>query len=94
MFCRDCLVHLCEADAKAALRNIAAGSFSYVALTTFTDRTRNKDIRTGRWRPLNLRLAPFHLPAPLHLINEGCTEENGRFADKSIGIWRAQDLKV
>lgn len=93
LFCRDCLVHLSESDIRAALANIAAASFSYVALTTFTQRKRNRDIRTGRWRPINFQVAPFSLPAPLRLIVEECTEENGRFSDKAMGVWRTADIR-
>ena len=35
----------------------------------------------------------FNLPAPVKLINEGCTEDGGKFADKSLGLWRVEDLR-
>jgi hypothetical protein len=47
---------------------------------------------TGEWRPLNLQRAPFNFPEPLRLINERCTEEGDRYADKSLGLWRLSDL--
>ena len=93
IFCRDCLVHLSFSDIQLALDNILGSSFSYVALTTFTGRKRNKDIRTGRWRPLNLQQAPFNFPSPIVLIEERCTEENGRFSDKALAIWHLEDLR-
>lgn len=93
LFCRDCLVHLSEADIRLALANILRSSFTYVALTTFPDRDSNRDIATGRWRPLNLQAAPFGFPPPLRLLKEECTEEDGRFADKALGIWRFADLR-
>jgi hypothetical protein len=93
LFCRDCLVHLSEDDVKLALRNIVRAAPTYVALTTFPARSRNRDIPTGRWRPLNMQAAPFALPPPLRLLEEGCTEGNGRYADKSIGVWRVADLE-
>lgn len=93
LFCRDCLVHLSFSDIQAALDNILSGSFTYVALTTFTSRKRNKDIPTGKWRPLNFQRAPFNFPAPIALIEEGCTEENGRFLDKVLAVWRIDDLR-
>lgn len=42
--------------------------------------------------PLDLERAPFHLPAPMRILNEGCTEGRGVFADKSLGLWRTADL--
>ncbi|RKT55370.1 class I SAM-dependent methyltransferase [Saccharothrix australiensis] len=102
VFSRDCLVHLSHDDVRGALDNVKRSGAKYLATTTFTERAANDDIETGGWRPLNLRVAPFHLPEPVHLINERCTEvyvvERGgeqvelRFADKSIGVWRVADL--
>ena len=60
--------------------------------TTFAGPRENVDITDGDWRPLNLEKAPFHLPPPLATINEECTEEGGAYADKSIGVWRIDDL--
>lgn len=92
VFCRDCLVHLSNADSLLALRNMAWAS-RYLLLTTFTDVHRvNQDTVSPAWRVLNLCREPFNLPAPLLLINEGCSEENGAFADKSIGVWKSEDI--
>jgi hypothetical protein len=41
---------------------------------------------------LNLQLPPFNFPAPLRLIEENCTEDGGKYADKSLGLWRLSDL--
>lgn len=98
VFSRDCLVHFSDADIRGALANIKRSGSTYFAATTFADRPGNAaDIETGGWRTLNLCRAPFSLPAPLHLINENCTEVfvtregeaeiEHRFSDKSIGIW-------
>ena len=87
IFCRDCLVHFSEANIHLALANIRRTGARYLLTTTFPERSQNKDITTGQWRPLNLCQAPFSLPPPLKLINEGCTEENGAWTDKSLGLW-------
>jgi len=102
VFSRDCLVHLSIADAQRCLENIKRSGSTYLATTTFTGRTQNENIVTGGWRPLNLCLEPFGLPAPLRLFDERCTEvyqvvEDGRereehFTDKSIGVWRIAEL--
>jgi hypothetical protein len=92
MFCRDCLVHLSFNDALLALRNICNSGSRYLFTTTFTGHQHNRDIITGQWRPLNLEAAPFLFPPPLMVINEGCTEEEGRFADKSLGMWRVSEI--
>ena len=88
LLCRDCLVHFSFADAAAALRNAGRASVTWLLTTTFPHCTSNEDIVTGDWRPLNLQLPPFNLPAPQLLINEQCTEGGDTFSDKSLGLWR------
>jgi hypothetical protein len=92
VFCRDCLVHLSDRDAIRALRNIFDSGSNYLLTTTFTRRQRNHNIATGQWRPLNLEVIPFCLSSPLKVINEGCTEEDGAYSDKSLGLWRIADI--
>jgi hypothetical protein len=92
LLCRDALVHLSFADIAAAVRNICASTIGYLLATTFPAETLNQDITTGDWRPLNLEREPFNFPEPLELLNEGCTEGDGRFSDKSLGLWRIADL--
>jgi hypothetical protein len=93
IFCRDCLVHLSFADAISALNNIVVSGATYLLTTTFTGRDKNKNIVTGDWRTLNLERSPFSLPTPLVTINEGCTEDGGIHADKSLGLWKVEDIK-
>jgi hypothetical protein len=92
IFCRDCLVHLCFKDLFMALHNICRSGSTYLLTTTFKNPVHNDDIETGQWRPINLEIPPFSFPAPLRLINEGCTEADGIFADKSLGLWQIQDI--
>lgn len=94
IFCRDCLVHFSYRDLKLALANICRSGSTYLLTTTFPERERNKDIATGEWRPLNLCKSPVELPPPLELINEKCTEAGGIFSDKSMGLWKIDDLRA
>ncbi len=87
VFCRDCLVHLSFADIQRAFENLKRAKIPYLMTTTFTDCLHNEDITTGDWHILNLEMAPFNLPPPLYLLNEGCTEGEGTYADKSLGVW-------
>lgn len=92
VLCRDGFVHFSNEDIFTALDAIRSSGSAYLAATTFTDETRrNADVPTGAWRPLNLRSAPFRFPEPLATIVEGCSEP-GAYADKSLGIWRVEDL--
>jgi hypothetical protein len=92
VFARDLLVHLSFDDVRAALRNLVGSGSTYLLTTTFTGRASNPDIRTGHWRPLNLVKPPFGFPEPLQLINEKCTEGDGSWGDKSLGLWRLSDI--
>ena len=91
---RDCFIHLSNAHVKQALNRILDSGSVYLLTTTFSDRQRNGDILTGQWRAINLQLPPFGLPEPLQLVNEGCTELEGRFGDKALGLWRVADCSV
>jgi hypothetical protein len=87
ILCRDCLGHLPFADIAAAIANFRASGARYLLATTFPCWRQNADITArGDWRPLNLELPPFELPAPLRLIAE-VNVEDPRFADKSLGLW-------
>lgn len=93
VLCRDCLVHFSFADIRRALKNICRSASTYLLTTTFPAASKNTNIVTGGWRVLNLQLEPFNLSAPLRLIVEGCTEEKGRYNDKSLGLWRVDDIR-
>ena len=95
IFCRDCLVHLRAHDALTAIKNFQRSGSTFLLTTTFPARKVNGNVdQTGEWRPLNLMLPPYTLPPPLRVLNEGCTEENGRYADKSLGLWALADLSL
>lgn len=92
LLCRDCLVHLSYADSHLAVTNVVRSGIPYFLATTFPSTLANEDIVTGDWRPINLERLPFGFPPPLKMLNEGCTEASGLFADKSLGLWRVADL--
>jgi len=92
VFCRDLLVHYSFKDIFQAVDNIKKSNSKYLLTTTFTRLETNEDIITGRWRPLNLQKAPFYFPDPIRIINEECTERDGRYSDKSLGLWNIADL--
>lgn len=93
VFCRDCLVHFSFKDILLALRNICESQSEYLLTTTFTDRKDNYDIVTGQWRSLNLQIAPFLLSKPLRIINEECSEGDGIYGDKSLALWKIEDIR-
>jgi hypothetical protein len=92
ILCRDCLVHLPLAEIPTVIRNFVRSGATWLLTTTFPAAAANTDVRWSGWRPLNLEIAPFNFPKPQRLIVEGCTEDGGKHADKSLGLWRLADL--
>ncbi|OQW58181.1 MAG: hypothetical protein A4S14_07495 [Proteobacteria bacterium SG_bin9] len=92
ILCRDCLVHLSFANIFRALENIRRSDCRYLITTTFVEHDVNEDAADGDWRLLNLQHAPFGFPAPMAVLNEGCTEADNGYLDKSLAVWRIADL--
>jgi hypothetical protein len=92
ILCRDCLVHFSFIDIFAAVSNLKRSGSKYLLTTHYASEWPNDDIRTGRWRPLNLTRPPFNFPPPLFVIDEESTEADGRYKDKHLALWRLEDL--
>ncbi len=92
ILCRDCLVHLSFANIRLALANIHRSGAKWLITTTFPSLQVNRECVDGYWRPLNLELEPFSWPPPQHLLVEDCTEGRGAWKDKSLGVWKLEDL--
>ncbi|HEY0461057.1 MAG TPA: glycosyltransferase [Pyrinomonadaceae bacterium] len=92
ILCRDCLVHLPFERIFAALRQFCQSGAKYLLTTHFSNTKVNTDIQTGDWRTLNFTQPPFNFGAPLYQINEHCTENGGKYADKSLGLWLISDI--
>ena len=92
IFCRDCFVHLSNDDILKAIENIKKSQAKLFMTTTFTACRSNEDIVTGDWRILNLLKKPFNFPKATLILNENCTEGDGTYADKSLGLWKINDL--
>jgi len=98
IFCRDMLVHLPNEMVKRVLANFCKSQSTWLLTTTFTHRVKNKNFSFSKnqvaWRPLNLERAPFNFPSAEVVINEDCKEGNGLFSDKSLGLWKIEDLDL
>ncbi|MFN0122659.1 MAG: class I SAM-dependent methyltransferase [Blastocatellia bacterium] len=92
LLCRDCLVHLSLADCRRALVNLKNSGIPWFLTTTFPECETNEDIVTGDWRLLNLQRPPFRFPDPIRTLNEGCTEGNGLFQDKTLALWMTEQI--
>lgn len=94
IICRDTLPHLPFKEALQVIRNFKKSNAKYVLITTYPSTSINEDIKMGYWRLLNLCLPPFNLPQPLELIVEGCTDQPTQYEDKSLGLWRLEDINL
>jgi SAM-dependent methyltransferase len=92
ILCRDALVHLSYAQIGRAVENMRRSGAIWLITTTFTEWQVNRDCEDGDWRALNLCRPPFDWSAPTALLDEGCTEADGTYRDKSLGAWRVDAL--
>jgi hypothetical protein len=92
ILCRDCWVHLSYQQIKLCLSNFRRSEATYLLTTTFPSRGGNRDLNGDIWRTLDLEAPPFSFPKPIKVLIEGCTEDEGAFAEKSLALWRLKDL--
>jgi len=86
MIVRDCLVHLSYTDINKFIINLKESNIKYLLTISFFN-FENYDINTGSWRPLCLTKPPFNYDKYLEVINEGCTENEGKYIDKSLILY-------
>jgi hypothetical protein len=90
LICRDCFIHLSNADVLKALDNIIASEVSYLLTTTYRFGRTNADIVTGQFRVINLEAPPFSLPAPIETIVDYVYP----FPPRRLALWSREQLKV
>lgn len=88
---RDCWVHLNNEDIIKSIVNLKRSNITYLLTTSFLKLTANMELNTI-WRPLNLEIPPYNFPKPVEIVNEGCTEDEGRYTDKSLILWEVSKL--
>jgi len=94
IFCRDMLVHLSHKDIIRTLKMFKLSGSKYILTTHFTGQRPFEDLKKLGWRPINFTLQPFSFPSPIRLLDERCSEAGGAFADKSIAVWRLEDITL
>ena len=92
ILCRDCLVHLSFKQGIKVIKNFKKSGSKYLLITTFVNRLSNNELGKGLWRTINIEKPPFNFPNPIKLINENCTEINGKYSDKSLGLFLLKDI--
>lgn len=92
VLCRDVLVHLSFDRIRRALEGMVRSGARFLLATTFPGLETNHDIEDGDWRPLNLERPPLDFPPPDAALVEGCGEEGGAYADKTLAVWDVRRL--
>ncbi len=92
ILCRDCLIHFSYRHIAAAIKNFKRSGSTYLLTNSYPAWTKNENIRTGDFRPINLTLPPFNFPPPLKQIEEKFPEEQVQFFRKILGLWKLPDL--
>ncbi|QED37764.1 class I SAM-dependent methyltransferase [Antarcticibacterium arcticum] len=93
IICRDLFVHLTNHQIFNAIDNIKKSSSKYLLTTSFKDRMVNNDIALmGKWRPINVEVAPFNFNYPIDEIFENCTEDNMCYNDKYLLLYKIEHL--
>jgi len=87
--CRDCLFHLSYRDVDLALRNFAKSNIPFALITNHRGLIRNMDIETGGWRYIDLRRAPFNLPAPEAMLDDCAAGDLPRY----VGLWTREQIE-
>lgn len=90
IMCKDCLFHFSYDDALSTLKHIIKSKSTFLASTTFHKHS-NFNIKTGTWRQINLQEAPFNFPKPF-IIWENVEQRKDSNSDKSIAVWKIEDL--
>ena len=97
IFTRDCFIHLSYYNIYAVLRNYKKSGARYLLVSTYTYPERRNFNVDGFYlygRMLNLEKFPFYFTKPLEIIVEGCTENDGVNADKSLGLWEIEKINL
>lgn len=87
MLCRDCLFHLSFGKIYNVLNNFLKSDIQYLAATS-NFQIKNKNIKTGYFRLLDLRIDPFNFPEPLHTIIDYSEGD----AQKILGFWSKDQI--
>lgn len=93
ILCRDCLVHLSFQNIARVIARFRESGAQFLLVTTFPEWEDNCDCEDGDWRALNMTKAPFDWQMPRALIDERCEEGDGGWRDKSLGLWRLEDVR-
>ena len=89
---KDCLFHFSFEDINKTLDNIIQFNTKYTLITSHKSLIlKNVDIKTGKFRYLDLEKKPFNFPKPLVELKD-YNFNIGNFP-RYVGVWKTEDLK-
>ena len=94
IFCKDCLQHLSYENVWKALKIFKNSNSTYLLVTSYPFTLSNWNIYNGDFRPLNLRIKPFNLPAPMLKIREKSNAGKLIEKDKCMYLYKLKDITV
>jgi hypothetical protein len=87
VLCREVLFHLSFDDGRNLLRNVIASGARYFIATNDLHVEKNKNIKSGAFRNLNLKLPPYFFPESVDQIMDNHVSKS-----RVLSIWRVTDL--
>lgn len=91
ILCRHLLIHLTFEEGLGVIRNFRRTGAHYLLISDQPQVTsNNKILRTGSFRPLNLRLGPFSFPAPITFLDDSAAADGSAI----LALYPLQQLVV
>ncbi|MBN1597131.1 MAG: glycosyltransferase [Bacteroidales bacterium] len=96
VICRDLFLHISFEDITKVLQNFKKSRSKYLIVSTNTFDRKNKNILniSLKGRSVNLSTWPFNLKNELLIINENCSEQKGKFKDKSLILYQLKKINI
>lgn len=88
--CRDCFIHLPNAMVRQALGNFYRSGIPFLLTTQYDFPRENAEISVGGFRCVNLRIAPFNLPAP----QEGLFDFVYPYPPRRLALWHRDQIPL
>lgn len=87
--CRDVLFHFSDNDIKLTIDNFLKSEVKFILTTSYELTKKNRNIKTGEYRTLNLQIEPFFFPKPIIKIDDS---NNGELPGRIMGLWAKEDI--
>lgn len=86
ILCRALLTHLSLVEGVKVLARFKGCGAKYLLATTYPGTTRNTDVYTGGFRPVNLAFPPYSLGPPARLLTD--------HDEQAIGVWTLEPCPI